>query len=546
MSDRALTVLITNLVLSGRSGTEIVARNLAFALHALGNRPIVYSPHLGPIADELRAAAVLVVAGLDEPVPPIDVIHGHHLPTTVAAMARWPDTPAVFVCHDFVAWHDRPPLFPAVRRYVAVDDTVGSRLLRDGAPASLTSVILNQPDLARFVPGPALPARPRRALAFAKNHGHIDAIARACEARGIGLEVIGHAVGRVVPCPEQALHEVDLVFTSALSALEAMASGRGVIACDGRGLAGWISPQRYEQWRRLNFGLATLQAPLTLDRVLDEIDRYDADEAGIVAGRIRSEGGVAAQARQYSDLYAAALADDSWRGGVETSRTALARYVQEWTASVSPPTGVTDPGDRPAAGPAPELAIERCAPEVCYAFKEPATDRFIRALEGVAPFDGAQRWTVGTVARLAIRLPEGGPWRLELRLVPFLHDRHPRQRLGLEVNERVLADLVLDVGAPGAPVSLVVPIPADRVPADGLLRVRLSLPDAVSPASLGMNSDRRRIGVALIDARLTVWPAGGVDTPDPAGVSLVLPPGPAAPGTPVSETTHEGRQPFTM
>lgn len=498
MSDRPLTVLLTNLVLSGRSGTEIVVRDLAFALRALGHRPIVYSPHLGPIAAELRAAGFLVVAGLDEPVPRIDVIHGHHLPTTVAAMARWPDTPAVFVCHDFVAWHDRPPLFPAVRRYVAVDETVGSRLQREGAPRSRTSVVLNQPDLARFVPGPALPGRPRRALAFAKNHGHIDAIARACEVREIGLEVVGHAVGRIIPSPEQALHEVDLVFTSALSALEAMASGRGVIACDGRGLAGWISPERYERWRRLNFGLATLQAPVTVDRVLDEIDRYDAEEAVIVAGRVRSEGGVVAQARQYSALYAAALADDGWRGTVEPSRIALARYVQDWTASVSPPSGWTEP-ERPSE----ELAVEPCTPDVCYAFSDPATDLYLRPLEGVSAFDGALRWTVGTSALLALRVPEGGPWRLELRVMPLLHRSHSRQRIGVELNGLMVGEHVLDGPSMGELVPLALTVPADRVPADGLVRVRLLLPDAVSPASLGMNGDRRRLGVALIEARIS-------------------------------------------
>jgi hypothetical protein len=61
VSNHGLTVLVTNLILNGRSGTESVARNLALALRDLGHRPIVYSPRLGPIAEELRSSAVCVV-----------------------------------------------------------------------------------------------------------------------------------------------------------------------------------------------------------------------------------------------------------------------------------------------------------------------------------------------------------------------------------------------------------------------------------------------------------------------------------------------------
>jgi hypothetical protein len=501
VSDPALTVLITNLILSGRSGTEIVVRNLARALHGLGHRPIVYSPRPGPIADELRDAAIPVVTDPHETLPRVDIIHGHHLPTTVAAMARFPETPAVFVCHDFVAWHDRPPLFPGVRRYVAVDETVAVRLRHDGAPLSRITVVVNQPDLTRFAQGPALPHRPRRALAFAKNRGHLEAITRACAARDISLEVVGQAVGRLIPDPERALPGVDLVFTSALSALEAMACGRGVIVCDGRGLAGWVSPARYDEWRRLNFGLATLTAPLTEEAVGSAIDRYDAGQAGIVAARVRSEGGVAAQAREYLAVYRAAIADDRWREDVESSRAALARYVQECASSELAARSNGHGG--PVEGGGAELGLERVDPDVCYAFSEAGTDRCVRALSGVSPFDGTLRWTVGKSALIAMRVPEGGSWQLLLRVVPFLHGPHTRQRIGVEINGLLISERVFEGGGLGDPVPLIVPIPPDRVADDGLVRIRLTLPDAASPASLGLNGDPRRLGVALIDARLS-------------------------------------------
>ncbi|TIX18021.1 MAG: hypothetical protein E5V44_03625, partial [Mesorhizobium sp.] len=55
-----LSILIANIYLTGRSGTEIVTRELAFALMRAGHRPIVYAPELGPIAQEIRARGIPV------------------------------------------------------------------------------------------------------------------------------------------------------------------------------------------------------------------------------------------------------------------------------------------------------------------------------------------------------------------------------------------------------------------------------------------------------------------------------------------------------
>jgi hypothetical protein len=52
---------------------------------------------------------------------------------------------------------------------------------------------------------------------------------------------------------------------------------------------------------------------------------------------------------------------------------------------------------------------------------------------------------------------------------------------------------------------VVATIPADQVPDDGLLWIRLALPDAVAPKHLGLSEDPRQLGVALID--LSIEPA---------------------------------------
>lgn len=503
MSQGQLSVLITNLILSGRSGTENVVRSLAQALQALGHRPIVYSPQAGPVADELRAASVRVVTELSGALPPVDIIHGHHLPTTVAAMARWPETPAIFVGHDAVAWHDRPPLFPAVRRYVAVDDTVAGRLVSDGVPASRLAVVLNQPDLDRFVPGPPLPDRPRRALAFAKNEGHLGAIRRACEVRGIDLDIAGSAVDRVLDAPERVLPAFDLVFTSALSALEAMACGRGVIVCDGRGLAGWVTPSVYPHWRRMNFGLGILRAPVTVEGVLAEIDRYSPAGAHALEERIRSEGGIRAQACEYLALYSAAIEDETWRDDVDGTRAALAAYIQEWSPSEARPRAWMRERDHLLERAEAGLVAERCTIDTVYGFSEASTETFVRPLAGVWPSEGWGRWTAAPTALLVLRAPFTGAIQIHLRVVPFLAAAHRRQRISCEINGLPLPERTFEGERTADPVPLTLAIPVDRVPDDGLLWIRLGLPDAVSPASLGISDDPRQLGVALVDLRIT-------------------------------------------
>jgi hypothetical protein len=74
----SLRILITNAWLSGRSGSELYVWDLATALLRRGHTPIVYSPVLGPLAAELRAATIPVVDDLSNVATVPDLIHGHH------------------------------------------------------------------------------------------------------------------------------------------------------------------------------------------------------------------------------------------------------------------------------------------------------------------------------------------------------------------------------------------------------------------------------------------------------------------------------------
>jgi len=186
-----LRVLITNRILQTRTGTEVYVRDLAASLLRRGHLPIVYSPHLGEMAAEIRAGTVPVVDDLAQLGAAPDIIHGHHGLETLAALLAFPGVPAVAVCHSWLGWPDAPVHFPRVARYLAVDDTCRDRLVFEhGLPADRVHVRLNAIDLTQFQPRGPLPPRPARALVFGNSAGgaYLEAIEQACAAQGIAVE----------------------------------------------------------------------------------------------------------------------------------------------------------------------------------------------------------------------------------------------------------------------------------------------------------------------------------------------------------------------
>lgn len=57
----SLRVLITNLTLAHRTGTELYVRDLALGLQRRGHQPFAFSPELGSVSDELRQQSIPVV-----------------------------------------------------------------------------------------------------------------------------------------------------------------------------------------------------------------------------------------------------------------------------------------------------------------------------------------------------------------------------------------------------------------------------------------------------------------------------------------------------
>ncbi len=310
---RPLRVLITNRVLTGRTGTELYVRDLATGLAARGHSPVVYSPFLGEVAREIRAATIPVTDDLATIAEPPDVIHGHHGLETLAALLAFPAAPAVALCHSWTGWQDAPPRLQRVRRFVAVDHTCRDRLCNElGIPPGQVRVLHNAVDLERFRRRGPLPPRPRRALVFSNGAGgrgsHLPVIQEACAAEGIEVEVLG-ASRRSHARPEEVLVGFDLVFAKARSALEAMATGTAVILCDVNGAGPLVTRANLHRLRPLNFGARTLADPVTVEGLRREIARYDPVEAAAVCTEIRATAGRELLLDQLCELYEEVVAE---------------------------------------------------------------------------------------------------------------------------------------------------------------------------------------------------------------------------------------------
>jgi len=129
----------------------------------------------------------------------------------------------------------------------------------------------------------------------------------------------------------------------ARTALEAMAVGNAVILCDARGLGTLVTSDSVEALRRLNFGLRTLQRPITPETVGAELDRYDAADAARVSTLIREVAGVDLLALQFIALYeelrahppAADTAEEqaAVSAYLQKSSAALSAYLEAWSSS---------------------------------------------------------------------------------------------------------------------------------------------------------------------------------------------------------------------
>jgi glycosyltransferase involved in cell wall biosynthesis len=315
--NRQLSILFTNTWLLDRAGTELVVYELATGLLATGHYPMVYSPRLGRIADDLRASGIPTTDDLDWLPRKPDIIHGHHHVEAMQALLHFPQACGIYVCHDRTAWQDTPPVFNRILRYVAAGLNCRERILIAGPITDdRIAVINNWVQLDRFPCRQDLPSKPKRALVYsnyAEPGGYVESVRKACDACGIALDVIGRFYGNTIDEPGKVLGDYDIVFAVGRSALEAMACGAAVIVCGIRGLGPMVNTGEVEELQAWNFGIRCLRFPLDIDHILEQISRYDRGDAFQVSAYIRREAAFSSALEQYLKLYESVLCEHESR-----------------------------------------------------------------------------------------------------------------------------------------------------------------------------------------------------------------------------------------
>jgi hypothetical protein len=102
-------------------------------------------------------------------------------------------------------------------------------------------------------------------------------------------------------------------------------------------------------------------------------------------------------------------------------------------------------------------------------------------------------WTIGESARILLPLPENGANRIELEFNAFVGHGHPHQEIELSLADHILAQRFEKPF--GNRVEITIPSSTKSV---GYIELIIKIINPVSPASLGIVNDDRRLGVGLI------------------------------------------------
>ncbi|GGJ40175.1 glycosyltransferase [Neoroseomonas lacus] len=305
-----MRILMTNICLVARTGTELVTVEAALRFVAAGDSVAIYTPQKGPTAAALAPRGIVVtdrIGDLDGFAP--DLLHGHHNVPFLVARAAFPAVPATWSCHDFRGRWDRPPPAHAAQLFIAHSAETAQRLRVEGGVAEeCIRMLPNAADLAAFAP-PATPPPPRTALLVGKTDkpGAQLEVAEALRARGWQVTTVGRGLGEVVANLPELMAAHAVVISSGRAALEALGAGCAVICADARGLAGLVTPDNFRALRRRNFGGATLLRPLDPALVLAEIDAIDAAEQAALRRMAVPEIGLDLYMERLRDIHAEAI-----------------------------------------------------------------------------------------------------------------------------------------------------------------------------------------------------------------------------------------------
>jgi glycosyltransferase involved in cell wall biosynthesis len=334
-----MNILLTNDELHEiRGGTQVFVADLARALRERGHGVAIYAWLRGSMAEEIEAAGVPVVPSPRDCGFVPDLIHGQHHLAAMTAITAFPGVPAVFHCHGYSPWQERPPVHPRIVRYIGMAHAMAGWIAGvTGRPREDIVILPNSVHLGRFnrIRQPGL--RPRRAALFGNAivpPEHLSKLQRACRESGLTLDLIGDQFGTATPAPQEVLPEYDLVFAIGRSALEALASGCGVVLFSAAGCGAMVEPSSLSRLSRTNFTVPSDAPALTVGAIVRMVREFEPGRCAAVTAAVRAQFGFHRTCDELETLYRKEIA--GWSGGLGSSAGEESLAVSAYLSGLGP------------------------------------------------------------------------------------------------------------------------------------------------------------------------------------------------------------------
>jgi glycosyltransferase involved in cell wall biosynthesis len=336
-----MKLLLTSQHLNRVGGQQLVIRDLSRGLRGRGHQVVAYSNLVYPLEDSLASDSVEIVTSLERlPFTP-DIIHAQHHLGSMAALMALPGVPVVYCCAG--ATHtENQQKHPRIVRYVTTTPTLRLRMaIESGIDENLIDVVYNAVDLDRFQLVRAPPNQPRRALVYMRYFDPDSPFGLEVReaATRTGLELDFRGIGpnlSILPKPEEALLDYDIVFSSGKSAIDALACGCAVILLGITGTGEMVCEENFDRLRRANFTPAVNSPPPNAAAIVHQIENYSAAGAMRAARRLRDVANLNTYVDQMVAVYQRAIEHfKQTQNDLPAERRAAARYLRSLTPMVA-------------------------------------------------------------------------------------------------------------------------------------------------------------------------------------------------------------------
>jgi hypothetical protein len=277
--------------------------------------------------------------------------------------------------------------------------------------------------------------------------------------------------------------------------LEALASGCAVIVLDRFGLGGLVTPDRFEEFRQMNFAPGVLSRVADFDAVLREIDNFRPEEVASVTDRVRENCGLDRYLGRLLQSYERAMQSLSDSPvPVMTEFSAVSDGIELIAADA---TGA-DLHHLLRPYSTPTFQVLPATHTVGFAISESGA---LYQRGGWSSAEATGTWTDGHEAHLLFTPVTLGASRLKLEMYcrAFITPDHESQRVEIFLNGVHSESWTFTSRKPVGARWVSLGRDLSFAP---FVHVTLKLPDAVSPAALGISGDTRGLGVFVEWLRL--------------------------------------------